>query len=371
MTAVSVKLQNVQALRAVAALAVVLAHIGDPDGIENSWLQGEHRWLTAFDRPGNAGVDLFFVISGLIMFVTTSRLAAGAAGSRRFLVRRATRIYPAYWVATLPALMLFLIAPSMVNSSQEHAPRIFESLLLLPQSGLPLLLVGWTLTFELYFYLVFALTLLAPARLRLPLLIAWGMLTATLAVVLADSVNPWLGLISAPICLEFLFGAVVGWLVVSGRFLFPTAAAIVGGLSLGLAVWIGGDNFPGDWYRVVPAGALIAVFVYGMVGLEARGGYVAPRWLQKLGDASYSMYLWHVLILAGLGRFLLIRLPDNPVAHAVGLALAIGAVLIGSLLAYRFVEQPLLRLSRNGRSGRTPAVAARGRHRTQVPNKAD
>ena len=351
----SMKLQNVQALRGLAALAVVAAHIGDPDGFESRWLAGGHHWTQPLHGPGQAGVDLFFVISGLIMMVTTTRREPGAANAKQFMLRRLTRIYPAYWVATAPVLLLFIAMPSMVNSSQGDPPRIFESIFLLPQPGLPLLLVGWTLTYELYFYVIFTLTFFAPKNARLPILAGWGAVTALLTLLPNRSHNPWLQLIMTPICLEFLFGAVIGWLIVQRRFYYPEVFTGVGLVAVAVALGLGGDAFPGNWYRAVPVGLLVAVLVYGVIGLEARGYASAPGWMTQIGDASYSIYLWHVLILTALGRFFLIHLPDQPIVHAVALLFSVAAVMIGSLIAYRIIEQPLMHLFHDRVSGKKPS----------------
>ncbi len=310
-------LGNIQALRGIAAVAVVLAHLGGPDGFESRWLAGGYDWLAFTHGPGQAGVDLFFVISGLIMVVTTQHRVPGPASAREFLRRRVVRIYPIYWVATLPVLALFLVSPGAVNSSAENPPDVLASLLLLPQSGLPLLMVGWTLTFEMYFYLVFALVLLLPRAGRLPALAAWGVLTLALAAAFAGSGNPWLGTIGAPIVLEFLFGAAVGALVVRKKFVAPLLCTTAG--LVGTATALGLGDFPGTWYRALPVGLCLAVTVYGVVGLEGRWRLTAPAWLQKLGDASYSLYLWHVLVLSAVGRTVLVRLPADPWVHAAAL----------------------------------------------------
>lgn len=349
----AVRLKNLQALRAVAALSVVIAHMANPEGFEQRWLAGNYSWLSPFDPAGNVGVDLFFVISGLIMVVTTSRTSSGTASAADFGYRRLVRIFPAYWVATLPVLALFLVAPGMVNSSQEHPPQILESLLLLPQPGLPLLLVGWTLTFELYFYLVFALSLLAPKPFRPVILLAWGVATVVCCLAFPETGNPWLALVSSPIALEFLFGAAVGCLVVRRLFIAPWVVAGAGVAAVVAALVLGGHLFPGTWYRVVPVGVLLAAVVYGLIGLEARDRLVAPRWLQTLGDASYSIYLYHVLFLGVLGRFVLARLPEGPVVHALALVFSLAVVIAGSLVAYRLIEKPLITLFRR----RRPQVA--------------
>lgn len=332
-------LRNVQALRGIAATAVVVAHISDPAGVENRWLAGDQYWTGFLHRPGQAGVDLFFVISGLIMVLTTRRAVAGAGTARRFLLRRLIRIYPLYWLASAPLLLLFLARPALLNSSSDHPPRVVESLLLLPQPGLPLLMVGWTLTFELYFYVVFTGVLFLPRGARIPALGLWGALTVGLALLFAHSANPWLATVGAPVALEFLFGALVGALVDAERLPALPVLTLAAGTAATACAALGA--FPGTWFRAVPVGLLLAVTVHGLVRLEQLGRWVAPRWIQAVGDASYSMYLWHILLLSALGRVILIRLPEGPVVHAGALVLMIVLVPVVSLALHRRVEQPL------------------------------
>lgn len=332
-------LRNVQALRGIAAVAVVAAHISDPAGIEKRWLPGDLNWTGPLHDPGQAGVDLFFVISGLIMVVTTRGHNGGIDCSRRFLLRRMVRIYPLYWLATAPLLVLFLTDPKMLNSSAEHLPRIPESLFLLPQPGLPLLMVGWTLTFEMYFYAVFASVLLVPRRGRLPALLLWGAVTIGAAAFFTDSTNPWMATVAAPIALEFLFGVLVGELISTDLPVPPLWLTVGAGAGAVVATTLA--PFPGTWFRAVPVGLLLAVTVHGVVALERRDRWVAPRWLQRIGDASYSMYLWHILLLGALGRLVLVRLPEGPVVHALALIIVLAVITVASLLLHRFVERPL------------------------------
>ncbi len=147
---------NVQVLRAVAALLVVIVHLealtkiaGLPQGVTIS---------------GNSGVDLFFVISGLIMVVTT---AERPQSSYRFLRNRITRIVPLYWLITLSVAVIALIAPALLQSTTASLPQIVKSLAFIPYhrpDGVmqPVVFVGWTLNYEMMFYIIFAIGMLLP-----------------------------------------------------------------------------------------------------------------------------------------------------------------------------------------------------------------
>jgi len=117
---------------------------------------------------GMAGVDIFFVISGFIMVYVTHKWTAGAAKHiPEFLSSRALRIYPLYWIVSLPLLGLYLLRPDLVfSASVWNEPNLLKSFLLWPDVAYPLLEIGWTLIHEMSFYLIFALILIAPRRIR-------------------------------------------------------------------------------------------------------------------------------------------------------------------------------------------------------------
>lgn len=356
------KLGNVQALRAIAVLMVFAVHVGNPYGFEARYLGGD--WLAWTNLPGQAGVDLFFVISGLIMTVTTWNTAPGAPSARTFMARRAKRIFPIYWIVTLLVLAVYLVSPALVNSHSSHAPEILQSFTLLPQPGLPLLAVGWTLTYEMAFYLIFALALWLGRR-WLPVILAlWGAITITLAIAIPHTTSPLGQLASNPLSLEFLLGVAVGYLVMSRPPSASLATLVVGAILFVASAALAAKLYPvhvGNWYRAMTIGPAAALVVLGAVGLEQRQRHIAPKPLQYVGDASYSIYLWHTLLLVAAGKVISYVLPtvDTPL-HAILLVATPIAILAGTLVLYRRVEQPINALMRQrpwARARRAPAAA--------------
>jgi peptidoglycan/LPS O-acetylase OafA/YrhL len=336
--------RNLQALRAAAGLLVVGAHLSGPTGFETKHL-GSFNLLGNYHSVGSTGVDLFFIISGFIMIVTTHRVVRGPETAKRFLLRRIARIYPPYFVVTAGILVLFLLRPDLVNSSQTRPPDILSSFLLLPQAGLPLLLVSWTLVFEVYFYIALAISLLVPRRVQPVILAGWGVAVVGLGFIQSD--NPFIHLVQSPLNFEFLFGALIGVLTTTGRIHRPLACAIGGGaivLGIYTLIWTHVLVFESTLPRVFTVGIALTVLVYGMVGLERRGIWVVPRFAAQLGDYSYSLYLTHVLTLGALGLLVDRVLPINPVDDVVGLVTALGASMGVAVLFYNVVEKPLVRL---------------------------
>jgi exopolysaccharide production protein ExoZ len=353
--------RNVQALRAAAALLVVGVHVGNANGFEARYLSPQPVLTHVLATAGWYGVDLFFVISGFIMTVTTWSLFGSAKSGFTFLLRRVTRIYPPYWIALMPILLLYLIHPAMVDSHAAVQPNILASLLLFPQNGEPLLLVSWTLVFEMAFYLVFAVALLFARRLLPVVLAVWTLTIIFAATHWSESPNAWLRFLGSPLPIEFFFGIGAGTLVMRGILKRP-AIAILTGLIPVIAMMtidtVGGFNTT-LWGRAVAAGFGFAAILYGAVVLEKARGVIFPRWLDALGDASYAMYLWHLPVLTALGLLVVHLHARSVAAHIVLLTVAFGSVIAVALLVFRFIERPVTRALQRGLAPRGRRTNAR------------
>lgn len=338
-------LGNVQALRAIAALLVVVVHAY---AVESTYLPGR-PWTTPFHVLGTYGVDLFFVISGTVMVVSTAGWFGEPGAWRRFLVRRATRIYPPYWIVTGLVLAVYVLAPAATGAHRSAPPRILASFLALPQPGEPLLVVGWTLSYELIFYVVFSLALRFRANALVPVTLGWLGAVALLHA-LGPAANPWVRVLGSPFNLEFALGMLIGTAVLRDRLVAPRVLFPIGLLAVVatcVATAYSGREFEiVTWSRPLLVGLPMALVVYAALGLERHRAFVAPRWLRAQGDASYALYLWHVVVLGGIGLALhRVHLHGTPARLAIVVGGYAAAIAV-SFLAYAYVERPILRLSR-------------------------
>jgi exopolysaccharide production protein ExoZ len=342
------ELVGIQYLRALAALMVVLFHLD---------LQ-----VTAFARVPSlpvglaGGVDIFFIISGAIMWITTDRRPQSPW---RFIFRRIVRVVPLYWAVTLFTVGVLLVAPGLARTGRLDGAHLLASLLFVPWPspavpGLyPLVVPGWTLNYEMAFYLLFALALPLVGQWR-----ALAVLTALLvAVALGRLVDPAPGSIvafyTAPVVLEFGCGVLLGWLWTRtawlGRIAPPVAVALVtGGMTTMLAL---PETVQARFlYWGLPAAAIMA----GTLALEARAAL--PRWRLPLllGAASYSLYLTHPIVLSAATR----GWQATGWTGAAGLSAYGTATLavccIAAIVTWRLIEVPAMRLMR-----RRPPVPAR------------
>ena len=170
---------------------------------------GTNTLLSDFFQFGMFGVDLFFVISGFVMVTVTRRKFQQPRQAVTFLYHRISRIYPLYWFYSLLVLAVFLLHPSFVNSSQFGQVNILASFLLLPQKHLPLLMVGWTLVHEMYFYLVFFLLLFLPEKHLVKSIGFWTAIILFLQLYITSDSPLALRLISHPLTIEFVGGCLL------------------------------------------------------------------------------------------------------------------------------------------------------------------
>jgi peptidoglycan/LPS O-acetylase OafA/YrhL len=335
---------NIQGLRAIAALLVFAVHL---NGVEHRFTPGE--FLHLLNPLGEWGVDLFFVISGFVMITSTWNEFATPAISMRFFLRRLTRVYPPYWIAMIPIVALYAVAPHMINGSQSIRPNVIASLLLLPQAGKPLLTVSWTLVYEMFFYVVFALVLAFDRRWCLPLMTVWGGFTLLVAAIVTPLHNPYLHVYANPLLIEFILGVFAGYVVQVRGAMFPITSLILGGALMAAsdvfydafdsAAGLGGD------LRFLFVGVPVLLLFNGAIGLETRFSLLFPGWMQRIGNASFSLYLWHVplsILIARATEGLLARHP-GPLFHLAWLSAIVVVVVGSSQLLYAYVERPLLR----------------------------
>ena len=334
-------LGRVQALRFFAAFAVLIGHLQHE--VATRLMPGvAFSEFTAID--GGIGVDMFFVISGFIMYYISGQSFGRPGEWRRFASRRFLRIAPLYYVATLAMLAAALLFADHIDSEAIGVGPAIASFFFLPVPNgagnvVPVLKLGWTLNYEAYFYAIFALALLF--RKRMGLTVLFGVLIGMIALArLLPGQLPMLDFWGQPIVLEFVAGILLamayrrGWRIETGQAL----ALIAGGLLLTMAL----RYFELNPYttRAVFQGIPAALVVAGVVlwrAPETRGATM--RALEFGGDASYALYLSHPFsIRAATIVWVLIGGPASPwlfIAFTTLCALAAAA------LVHVGIEKPM------------------------------
>jgi peptidoglycan/LPS O-acetylase OafA/YrhL len=281
------------------------------------------------------------------MVTTTWNTFAKRGASLRFISRRFLRIYPPYWAALIAFVAIGIALPSALYLAPVTVSSFLTSFFLIPRVDGPLLFVAWSLEFEVYFYLVFAIALQFP-RQRLALCCAvWAGATLALNVAAHWVTAVPVQFLGSPLALEFMGGGAVGYLVLH-RHIFAPRTLLVAGIVLAAAVAVYSSRFDGfgsldlTWYRVLAAGPAMLLIVYGAVSLEEHGRLVPPPGAVALGDASYALYLWHGMLLGAYGAGMSRLHLHGRLADAIYLVGAYAVVVVGALAVYRFIELPLI-----------------------------
>jgi exopolysaccharide production protein ExoZ len=324
------KLHSLTVLRAIAATTVIFFHILAPTG---------HTF-------GEFGVDIFFVLSG---FVIALVLDSPGMTVGRFLADRIARIVPLYWLLTFSVFASTLIAPSLFNSTTANFGNLLKSLLFIPyrkESGeiFPMLFVGWTLNYEMMFYLVAAMSLILTRRHRL--LFASALIFAICCVVKASGSHGAIATFySYQRVFEFPLGFVSYWLWRLGIRIIPV---IAGCIVAGAYAWMAFV----DWHRIadIPLlyyGIPAFLMVIGSLSLESKlGSGLLIRGTIFVGNASYAVYLSHPYCVEAARKLLPRAISNFDATASIGVAtIIVVATAVGGIL-YWFVDRPLHKSAR-------------------------
>lgn len=323
-------LYNLHLLRVIAALAVVYFHTTSVAGLGLAW------------DVGSRGVDVFFVISGFIIAYI------GSSKPEQFFRRRLIRVAPFYWAATLCVFAMVAIAPHMFRTASASVPHLLASLFFIPHASpvdgemMPTLLLGWSLNFEMFFYVVFALALRVSPRWS-PVISVLGIVTFVGVVHALAITSPIPAFYARPIVLEFCYGIGVfylfDWCSARRDILarLPALKGVLAVLFFGSLVAIAvlehyyRESVPRYLIAGIPAVGIVlsALLLERIYGITTKN-----RVVYLLGEASYIIYLVHPYIIFGVLRV--------AVKHARELSAPAMALLVLGLLALTSVISVLI-----------------------------
>jgi exopolysaccharide production protein ExoZ len=332
------QINGIQFLRFIAVFLVVGSHI-----VLEMWRRiGSAGGFTFWHDYGGIGVDIFFVISGFVITISTIKVSqqGGAAQAWLFCKRRIIRIVPMYWFYTAIKVALIVGIGSKAFAAGLEPGFVASSLLFWPTTNpagvhLPVLESGWTLSYEMLFYASFALAIW---RNWPPLRFSALALGAIFLLGQHAGAPLWLSFFGRTLLFEFLLGGVIAHLWVRKVPLHAAVAPAMLAIAVAMLFYV---RYPDGTDRLLSVGLPSALLVASAVWLE-RYAVVskAAGYFKLLGDASYSIYLSHGLIvplvtIAILKAGVRDLLPVFCVAMAVALAIGCGL--------YLWLEQPVTR----------------------------
>jgi peptidoglycan/LPS O-acetylase OafA/YrhL len=339
------EIRSLQVLRLLAAVMVVIGHVLDI--LRRGHVEGLSPITDPTRVPWHSGVDIFFVVSGFVMYFLMAGRFGEPGVTRQFLWRRLVRIAPLYWIFTILTLATMLIIPGQMNNNIIDLGHVVASFAFIPwpaPSGdlTPILSVGWTLNFEMLFYGVFALALMFPRKIGLSLL-AFIFALLILNTQFGYRDFPPLTAWGFPIILEFLFGIGLAALYLGGVRIGLWVRLTMAGLGVGLLILAGHlalDGFDVRWYAWgIPGTLIVAAFVLGQDFSDTR----LTRILVVGGNASYALYLSHLFTLRGFGLVWEKVGWSSPYLYAM---LAVVASIAVSVMVHLYLETPILNVLR-------------------------
>ena len=287
------KIECIQFLRFIASLLVMLTHSFSP----------------FFN--GALGVDIFFVISGFIMMYITS------IDVKKFLIKRIIRIIPLYWTLTILFFLVILFFPILVDKSSLNFSYLFKSLLFIPYNSgeghYPLIFLGWTLNFEIIFYIIFGLSILFTKKYRFYL--------STFLIIIFFLINSFFSekfffsyVYSNYIIFEFIIGMIIFnlWINYHHNIFNNNYIRII--LFLVLSTISSYLLFFNNSSRIVDYGIPASLIVFYFLFCFKNNKF--PFIFVLLGNASYSLYLTHPYIIQSTKKiisFLSLRIDSESI----------------------------------------------------------
>ncbi|MED4224246.1 acyltransferase [Neobacillus cucumis] len=331
------QLLSLQMIRGIAAILVVLHHFTNLFR-ENFNINFSYGLFS----PGYMGVDIFFILSGFLMYYIHHKDLGHRKKLTSFIRKRFIRIYPVYWVVAGLLSIIYFVAPNLGNSYYRNPSFIIKSLLLVPQTHQPILGVAWSLTHEVFFYIMFAIFISLNKKYSIYIFIFWVSLTV---VNLFVSFNNYLvEFIFSSYNFEFLLGSLIAYLIINKRLTSAKVTIIVSILLLTVS-WITAFNYNIGPYRLLFWGIPSALLLYGLVIRDITLNKKTPKFLVFIGDASYSIYLTHIV-----GLLFLIKLLDsiNVSTSTIYYILPVCVVIIvtAGCFFHILIEKPILRAFR-------------------------
>jgi exopolysaccharide production protein ExoZ len=333
----------VQYMRGLAAAIVVLHHLLSSRGFET--------------RMGAFGVDIFFVISGFIMWHTT---AAANSSTFEFWRRRLIRIVPLYWFFLCAMVIVALFAPQSLNSTVVTPENTIKSFLFIPHYHAtqhiiaPILIPGWSLDYEMFFYFLFGLALLVPSLRRRAILLGVVLAGLFLLGVSFQPTGPVIASYTSSGLLKFFDGIILAMIYRSNRLRGTTWGLAL--ISVGLlSRLISDSSYFGELDRTVGLSPMFVVA--GALALEPAARRVPSLIFLTIGNASYSIYLSHQFFvrLLEIGGRHLGTLESSAGLDATYIMFALIFAVAGGIVVYYLVERPMLFLFRK----RSVPIAAR------------
>lgn len=344
-------IKNLHALRAVAALMVVYVHIV-PD------LRRAYGDLPIF-VSANAGVDIFFVLSGFLMVTSTEKSQTTII---EFYFSRLARVVPLYWLLNFLICTAYFLGLRPIGVTSLSLEDAINSFLFLPvhRNGVdyPILYVGWTLSYEILFYSIFGFFIRMKDKISGAIFVTL-IVTTLVALPFVSNVKDtvFVRFYTNPIMLDFVLGVWLARLSLAYDFRrLPSycliGSALAGAVLIALPDIISLPSFHG-FTRPATWGFGGSLIILALMGSEKRGVVINYAPVITIGSASYAIYLIHPFVLQIVAKFTAPFLEYRLLFAGLTVTGVLGLTLLVSVIVWRRFEVPANKALRNWFTART------------------
>ncbi len=307
------KLDLLQALRLLAALLVVIDHsiltlISKANfSIEDTFIE---EFVGSF---GTFGVSVFFAISGFIMIHTNRENFGSRNNAADFLVRRFVRVVPLYWL-----MMCVYILKLTFQNNAPSIEHIIKSFLFIPYLDTdniysPIYGLGWTLNYEMFFYAIFAFSMIFSFKKGVVFFFSFFLLITFSHIYMSKPVDGGFSVLfyfwTDPIILYFMMGALIGLLHPKfiklgfvNKYSFRLGFFLILISMACLLVTVKQFSSNSIMYFTLMMICTLFVIMLCILGKDRNQNSIFANMLCFLGDASYSIYLTHSFLIGPSAR---------------------------------------------------------------------
>jgi len=332
---------NIHLLRFTSALGVMIAHL---------IMWGNRKYyldLPSWDSYAaylTIGVDIFFLISGFVMIYTSGQNTTSFKDFKKrsidFLYKRIVRIYPVWWLFLILLLPIYFFKPELISSDPDNSLSFIKSFFLIPHEGKPLLAVGWTLEFEMLFYLLFGGSIFL-SRYKQCIALSLLMILAVIAGLKFDLPNPFWELMTSSILLYFPMGMAFG--LIYSNINYSLFKLLLVAFAIIFSAFHTLEYSVGDIDRFIHFSPMaISVFCF-FVFLEKGNMIISKKFYKWGGDISYALYLIHLIIIAIIGKISILLGLFPILGTPLILVIMFVSSIVGATIVYYMFERPVLR----------------------------
>lgn len=321
------KLNNLQILRGISAILVCCFHFREALNFDRN------NWGSALFEKGSIGVPIFFVISGYIMVFSTRKISHLHIWTNivSFYKKRIIRIVPLYYLLTI--LWMLFSGSLLYFLEYNKSERLVKSLLFLPQKDqFPVLFLGWSLNCEMFFYFIFALSLVFKKHRYLAVILFFTI--SMIAGWIFTPENAFLKMITGILNIYFIIGILLGLFLdkirLNKNILLPTSIVF---MTIFASYFFSIVPVSGELFTVFPVTLLVSAFLIFDVFLKVK----TNSFLKMLGDISYSIYLSHPFVEIFFRRFH----TESPSILILLFIIKLAVIIIISKILYEVIEKRL------------------------------